>query len=97
MFMSNSLIKQNYIKENIPEIKVTETEATYLIWLDFRGLKLSERELRDFSVNKAGIFFDEGFIFGEPGIGFERINIACPRSILEEGLIKLKNAAKSLR
>ncbi|HJO93564.1 MAG TPA: MalY/PatB family protein [Victivallales bacterium] len=88
---------KNYIKENIPEIKVTETEATYLIWLDFRGLKLSERELRDFSVNKAGIFFDEGFIFGEPGIGFERINIACPRSILEEGLIKLKNAAKSLR
>ncbi|MCP4176469.1 MAG: pyridoxal phosphate-dependent aminotransferase [bacterium] len=87
---------KNYIKENIPEIKVTDTEATYLIWLDFRDLNLTQKKLKEFTLKKAGIFFDEGFIFGEPGIGFERINIACPRSILEEALTKLKKAVKSL-
>jgi cysteine-S-conjugate beta-lyase len=88
---------KSFIEEKIPEIEVIDAEATYLIWLDFRKLKLSLKELKHFSIKKAGIFFDEGFIFGKPGAGFERINIACARSILEEALIKLEKAVKSLR
>ncbi len=63
-----------------------------LIWLDFRELGLPENELEDLIVNKANLWLDSGAIFGKVGEGFERINIACPRSLLEEALNNLKTA-----
>lgn len=67
-------------------------EGTYLVWLDFRGLGLSENELESLMVEKAGLWLDAGTMFGDDGQGFQRINTACPRIILEKALNKLENA-----
>ena len=83
---------RKYIKEELPQIKMTEPEGTYLIWLDFRGLGLSENELEDLIVNKAGLWLDAGAVFGKSGEGFERINVACSRDFLKTGLDRLKGA-----
>ncbi|NLL76355.1 MAG: pyridoxal phosphate-dependent aminotransferase [Clostridiales bacterium] len=83
---------RKYLRERIPQIKMTEPEGTYLIWLDFRELGLTEKERENLIINKAGLWLDEGTIFGESGAGFERINIACPREILRQALEKLEAA-----
>ncbi len=81
-----------FIKERLPEIDLIEPEGTYLVWLDFRKLEMSHEELEKFIQNDAKLALDEGYIFGDGGKGFERINIACPRSILQEGLERLEKA-----
>ena len=81
-----------YLSDNIPQIRVREPEGTYLVWLDFSGLKLSASELRELIVAKAGLWLDEGEIFGPTGAGFQRVNVACPRLILEQALSQLKQA-----
>lgn len=83
-----------YLKENLPMIKLIEPQGTYLIWLDFSDLKLTEKEKQDLIVNKAKLWLDPGFIFGEGGKGFERLNIACPRSILKKAFEQLNQAIK---
>lgn len=83
---------RTYLEQNLPQIKLIEPEGTYLIWLDCRGLGLSEEELENLVVHKAKLWLDSGAIFGKTGEGFERINIACPRSILKEALERLKKA-----
>ncbi len=87
---------REYLKNNIPKIKLIEPQGTYLLWLDCSGLGLTVKQLRDFIVNKAGLWLDDGYIFGEGGGGFERINIACPRSVIQTALEKLKRAADGL-
>ena len=69
-----------------------KTEGTYLIWLDFRALGLSPEELENLIVNKAGLWLDRGRVFGSSGEGFERINVACPRAVLEEALTRIKRS-----
>ncbi len=83
---------REYLKENIPQIRLIEPEGTYLLWLDFRGLGLAEKELEELVVKKAKLWLDRGTVFGPEGRGFERINIACPRSTLKQALDQLKNA-----
>ena len=90
----NKIFVENYIKENIPEIKVTPMEGTYLMWLDFRKLFNDYNELEKFMTEKAYVFADEGYIFGNGGKGFERINIACPKSVLFDTLERIKNALR---
>jgi len=80
------------LRENLPQIHMTEPEGTYLLWLDFRKLGLPENELEDLVVKKANLWLDSGAIFGRAGEGFERINAACPRSILNRALNQLKAA-----
>ena len=63
-----------------------------MIWLDFRGLSLCERELEELIVKKAGLWLDNGAIFGRTGAGFQRINIATNRSVLKEALDRIKAA-----
>ena len=87
---------RNYLKENIPQIKLIEPEGTYLVWLDCRELGLSEKELEQFIAQKAKLWLDDGIIFGKAGEGFERVNIACPRATLKEALQRLKKAAATL-
>jgi len=87
---------RTYLEDNLPEIKLIEPDGTYLIWLDFRALGLSEQEREELIVKKAGLWLDSGAMFGSIGEGFERINIACPRSIIMEALDKLKTAVKNL-
>lgn len=86
---------REYIKNNIPEIKMTEHEGTYLVWLDFRGLGLSDKEINNIVIHKAGLWLDSGTIFGKSGEGFQRINVACPRSLLTTALNKLEKAIHS--
>jgi cystathionine beta-lyase len=87
---------ETYFKEHLPECPVIKPEGTYLVWIDFRSLGLDKDELEDLMMNKARIYFDEGYIFGPEGEGFERINIACPRSILTEALDRIKEAVRSV-
>ena len=86
---SNLEFLKSYLRENFPEIKVIEPEGTYLVWLDFRGLGLCDREIEDLVVNKAGLWLDGGGIFGKSGEGFQRINLATSRSTLKEALDRL--------
>lgn len=83
---------KNYVEENLPGVKMIDTEGTYLVWLDFRGTGLSTEELEKLVVYRAKLWLDSGRIFGECGSGFQRINTACPRSVLEEALRRLKEA-----
>lgn len=83
---------REYITKHIPEIKMAEHEGTYLVWLDFRGLGLSDEEINDIVIHKAGLWLDSGAIFGKSGEGFQRINVACPRSLLEVALNRLEKA-----
>lgn len=83
---------KEYLASELPEIKLIEPEGTYLIWLDFRGLLLSGEEIENLIVHKAKLWLDNGAMFGEEGEGFQRINIACPRLVLEEALNRIKQA-----
>lgn len=80
---ANITFLHEWMEEHIPQIKVTKTEGTYLVWMDFRGLGIAEKNLKDFVENQAGLWLDGGKMFGESGIGFQRINVACPRKTLE--------------
>ncbi|WP_143322468.1 MalY/PatB family protein [Clostridium sp. HBUAS56010] len=87
---------REYLKENLPQIKLVEPEGTYLIWLDFRQLGLTEEEREDLIVKKAGLWLDSGAIFGPAGEGFERINIACPKATLALAFDQLKQGISTL-
>ena len=77
------------MSERLPKVKMTELEGTYLVWLDLRAYGLSDLELNKTIIHKAGLWLDRGSIFGKSGEGYQRINIACPRSILTEALERL--------
>jgi len=86
-----------YFSNNIKDIKLIQPEGTYLVWLDCRSLGLNSRELNDLVLNQAGVCFDPGSLFGPEGDGFQRINIACPRSLLMEALERIDTAVKNRR
>lgn len=94
--IENKKFVEDYIAENIPQIKVTPLEGTYLMWLDCRALEMEPDELDKFMKEKAFMFMDGGNMFGNEGNGFERLNIACPKVVLEGALDRLNNAVKSL-
>lgn len=81
-----------FLQKNMPKVKLTPPQGTYLLWLDFSAYGLTESERQDIIVNKAGVWLDSGVVFGKAGEGFERINVACPRATLERALNKLKSA-----
>lgn len=90
--LENAEYTRRFLTERLPKVKMTELEGTYLVWLDFKAYGLTDRELNQRIIQKAGLWLDSGEIFGSTGEGFQRINIACPRSILTEALEKLANA-----
>ncbi|SIC45554.1 cystathionine beta-lyase [Mycobacteroides abscessus subsp. abscessus] len=69
-----------------------DLEATYLMWLDCRNLSLPDKELNALLIEKGRIALEPGTKYGPGGEGFVRMNIACPRETLEEGLKRLKLA-----
>jgi cystathionine beta-lyase len=89
---SNLTLARNFLAQELPSIRLVEPEGTYLIWLDCRALELSDSALDELIVHKAGLWLDPGTMFGIGGEGFQRINIACPASILQNALEKLKKA-----
>lgn len=92
--VDNLTFVREYINKNIPQIKLIEPEGTYLIWLDFTELGLTEEEREDLITNKANLWLDSGSMFGIDGEGFERINIACSREVLKQALEQLKIAIR---
>ena len=87
---------KSFVAERMPQVKVVEPEGTYLVWMDFRSLNMSDEELRTFMLEKAKVALDDGYIFGPGGSGFQRINIATPRKLLKEGLERMEKALNSL-
>ena len=87
---------KKYFDENIPKIKPNVPDATYLVWLDCRELGMSNEELRDFMIHKAGLGLNEGCSFGRSLSGYMRLNAACPPSVLEQALKQLKEAMDKL-
>lgn len=86
----------DFLQEKIPLVKLVEPEGTYLIWLDFRGLGLEAKQIENFLVHEAKIASNPGHWFGREGAGFARINIACPRSVLNNALSQLECAVNKL-
>jgi cystathionine beta-lyase len=88
---------ESYLAECIPQIKPVPLEGTYLAWWDCRDLGLSFEELKSLFRDKARVFIEEGEIFGAEGAGFQRVNIACHRSILVEALERIRTVLASGR
>lgn len=86
----------DYIAAQIPQLHAVPLEGTYLQWIDCRALGLDKEALEKLMVSH-DLFLDEGYLFGEEGAGFERINLACPRSVLEGAMARLKAAVDSLQ
>ncbi len=85
-----------YLRENLPAIQAMRPQASYLVWLDCRELGLSQEALVDFFVSGARLALNDGAMFGKEGEGFMRMNVGCPRSILEQALKQLKEAYDNL-
>ena len=86
----------SYVKEflslRLPKVKLIEPEGTYLLWLDFREYGLSNSELGQKLIHGAGVGLNAGEMFGVQGSGFQRMNIACPRSTIEKALESIYSA-----
>lgn len=91
---SNIDYTRKYVEENLPGVTMAEHEGTYLVWLDFRDTGLDVERLEHMIVNEAKLWLDSGKIFGDSGKGFQRINVACPRVVLEEALSRIKSCLK---
>ncbi|MBP3780183.1 MAG: pyridoxal phosphate-dependent aminotransferase [Selenomonas sp.] len=83
-----------FLAEKLPQVKLIEPEGTYLLWLDCRALGFSSRELDERIIQQGKLWLDSGWIFGRSGAGFQRINMACPWSVLHEGLNRLAGCLK---
>lgn len=92
----NQKLVKNFFEEKFPKIKAPLIEGTYLMWLDFRALNLSNEDLEKFMHLEAEFFTDEGYIFGEEGNGFERVNLAAPTHVIEKALVRLEEALKKI-
>lgn len=81
-----------YMGKKLPKVKVMPLEGTYLAWMDFSAMESEERALQKRMLTRGKVWLDEGWIFGEGGAGFERIVLACPRSILKEAVDRMARA-----
>lgn len=86
-----------FLTEKIPEIRLGVIQATYLLWLDCRALKMDHLRLMDFFLDEAKVALNDGYTFGKEGDGFMRLNIACPRSQLTEALHRMAKAVTQWR
>ncbi|WP_062109454.1 MalY/PatB family protein [Bacillus niameyensis] len=86
---------QKEIAEHLPELEVMAPEGTYLIWIDCRKTGLNDQEIRERLLKKGKLAVNFGQSYGDGGEGFIRLNVACPRSIVEEGLERLKVSFKN--
>ncbi len=88
----NIAFTKRFVETKLPGVRMIKHEGTYLAWLDFRGTGIPAEELDQWMVQKAGVWLDGGSMFGESGSGFQRVNVACPRSILEQALERIRLA-----
>lgn len=81
-----------FIQTNLPKAIVSPCQGTYLLWVDVRAYCADAKALENIMQKEANVIFDEGYLFGEAGNGFERINVACTKATLQEALLRMKNA-----
>lgn len=86
---------ESYLKANVPGVSMIRPQASYLVFLDCRALGLPQEELKKLFAEKAHLALNDGTMFGKPGEGFMRLNIGCPRSVLEQALKQLAMAVNS--
>ena len=85
-----------YCKQHIPQIVAIRPEASFLVWLDCRGLDLTHDKIVELFTQKAALALNDGAIFGTQGEGFMRLNVGTPREVLQTALERLKTAVDSL-
>jgi cystathionine beta-lyase len=88
----NYLFLKEFLATNLPQLKVIPLQATYLVWLDCSALGKSSKEIANILLNEGKLWLNEGTMYGTNGDSFMRINIACPRPLLNEGLNRMKHA-----
>ena len=87
----------DFVKERLPEIKTVKPEGTYLMWLDFNRLNITPEEITDMLIKDAKVAMNDGASFGANGKGFARMNIACPRYMVEDAMARIEKAVKNLK
>lgn len=85
---------EKYCHDNIPGIHPIRPEASFLVWLDCRGLGLDHDALLDLFIDKAHLALNDGEMFGPGGEGFMRLNVGSPREYIRQGLEKLARAVE---
>ena len=93
----NKEMTVQYIRENIPHLRVPESEATYLLWVDCSAMKMTDEEIIEFWKNECGIIPSGGLEFGEAGSQYVRLNLACPKKILLRVLENMKKGFDRLK
>jgi len=88
----NYLLVKGFFSENLPQFPILPLEATYLVWIDTSVLNIKSEQLNELLIEKGKVWLNEGTVYGAAGEGFMRLNIACPRDVLQEGLNRLKTA-----
>ncbi len=94
--LENINFAHKFISEEIPQINFIKPEATYLLWIDFSKLNMTDNDLNDFLINKAGIALNLGNTFGSGGEKYMRMNVACTKEVLTKALNQLKTAINYL-
>ena len=85
---------QDYFRQELPEVSFVKPGASFLLWLDFRNTGFNHEEMGERLLRRGKIGLNDGLDFGPEGRGFRRMNIGCPRSILEDGLDRIRRAVR---
>ncbi len=93
---SRDMVRE-YLQQHLPQVSMVEPEGTYLLWLDCRAMGLSDKQLKEFFVQKAGVGLSPGVLFGEQGSGFMRMNIGAPRNVIMQALENIVSAGRARR
>ena len=92
----NRDLTEKFLRDQMPAVRLKHPEGTYIFWLDFRAYGLKNRDLMDILTNRAGVALNDGAKFGASGEGFARLNVGCPRSQLEDGLVRIAEAFEKM-
>ncbi len=95
--LANDRYMTDYLARELPAVTAFPLEGTYLALLDMRGLGMNDQQLNEFLLGRAKVWFDEGPMFGKGGEGMQRINLACPRRILDECLTRMAEAFRGIQ
>ncbi|MBT3319282.1 MAG: pyridoxal phosphate-dependent aminotransferase [Clostridia bacterium] len=85
-----------FLKERMPKVKMFVPEGTYIIWMDFRGYGISDKEVHDRIYSEANVLLEDGFLFGAGGDGFQRMCIPAPRAVIKEAFERIAGAFADL-
>ncbi len=94
--LDNYILVKDFLTQNFPQLQVLPLEGTYLVWINCSTLNISSKRLAELLLEKEHVRINEGTMYGEAGEGFIRLNIACRRSLLVEGLDRMKRAFDKL-